>query len=116
MTPLITWRIIMTHEQILRRLKENIQLVYRQSVDADHSIEALRKDDKAKFSAIFGDSTPFTTRSNLFLPYVEELAADLLAVQQASDDKAFEQALAGLVKKIELMFSTLGAFKTNLKA
>ncbi|MCE0557062.1 MULTISPECIES: hypothetical protein [unclassified Motilimonas] len=105
----------MTHEQILNSIKENIQLIYRQSVDADQSIEALKEQDKAKFTAIFGDNTPFTTRSALFLVHVEELAADLLALQQSRSDAEFERDLPRLVKKIELMFKTLQGFKQGLR-
>ncbi|MFO6423748.1 hypothetical protein [Motilimonas sp. KMU-193] len=105
----------MTHEQILNSLKENIQLIYRQSVDADQAIASLKEQDKAKFSAIFGDNTPFRTRSPLFLVHVEELAADLLALQQSNDDDDFKRTLAELVKKIEMMFKTLQAFKQGLK-
>ncbi|MCE2595128.1 hypothetical protein K6Y31_09885 [Motilimonas cestriensis] len=105
----------MTHEQILNSLKENIQLIYRQSVDADQSIEALKEQDKANFIAIFGDNTPFTTRSARFLVHVEELAADLLALQQSNSNEEFERDLPRLVKKIELMFKTLQNFKQGLR-
>jgi hypothetical protein len=105
----------MTHEQILNSLKENIQIIYRQSVDADQSIEALKEQNKANFSAIFGDSTPFLARSPLFLVYVEEIVADMLTLQQTQSDDDIKRLLPGLVKKIELMFKTLQAFKQGLK-
>jgi len=104
----------MPHSQLFAALTENIRLIYRQSIDADKSIDSLRQQDMAKFSAIFTQEQGFTTKADRFTPYAEELGNDLVALQQADSDKVatLVQPLAG---KIELQLQLLQVFKSNLK-
>jgi len=105
----------MSKESVQSQLQENIKIIYHRAVDADKALEALRKQNTASFEHIFADDTPFKNHANTFLPYVEELAADLQAIQ-TDDEDHYKQQLPTIVIKIELLFKTLDAFKSKLKA
>lgn len=104
----------MPHSQLFAALQENIRLIYRQSIDADKHIKDLRQQDMAKFSAIFDESQGFKTKATSFSPYAEELAKDLIELQQAQHEEvpALVQPLVG---KIEIQLQLLQVFKANLK-
>jgi len=105
----------MSRESVQAQLQENIKTIYHRAVDADKALDELRKQKIAGFAQIFADDTPFTNHADTFLPYVEELAADLQAIQTDSDEHYATQ-LPAIVVKIELLFKMLNAFKENLKA
>lgn len=105
----------MSKESVQQQLQENIKLIYHRAVDADKALEELRKQDVASFAHIFSNDTPFTNHSDTFLPYVEELAADLQAIQ-TDDDEHYKTQIPAIVVKIELLFKTLDAFKKKLAA
>jgi len=105
----------MSKESVQAQLQENIKIIYHRAVDADQALIALRKEKTASFEHIFANDTPFTNHSNTFLPYVEELAADLQAIQSDSEEN-YQSKLPAIVVKIELLFKTLNAFKDKLKA
>ncbi|HIP75626.1 MAG TPA: hypothetical protein EYH12_00400 [Psychromonas hadalis] len=100
----------MPKQRVIEQLQENIKLVYHKAVDADKAILALRENKHAKFTNIFNEDSIFKKHSDTFLPYVEELAADLQAVETDSEDH-YQQLLPNIVLKIELLFKTLNAFK-----
>jgi len=104
----------MSKESVQAQLQENIKMIYHRAVDADQALFELRKQKNASFTHIFADDTPFTNHSDTFLPYVEELASDLQAIQTDSEEH-YKVQLPALVVKIELLFKTLNAFKQNLK-
>jgi hypothetical protein len=101
-------------QTIIQSLSENIQVIYRKSIDADHVISRLQHDGKGKFSAIFAKDAGFTTSSRLFKPYVEELANDVLALEKI-DQVAVKEQLPSMVKKIELILKTLNQFQKTAR-
>ena len=104
----------MSKENVLKQLQENVKIIYHKAVDADQKLQLLRKQEKAAFAQIFTDDSAFKNHSTTFLPYVEELAADLQEIQ--TDDEAhYKTLLPAIVVKIELLFKTLNSFKANLK-
>lgn len=104
----------MSKETVLKHLQENVKIIYHKAVDADKQIEALREQKKAGFAQIFSSDTAFKNHSDTFLPYVEELAADLQEIQ-TDDEEHYKKLLPSIVVKIELLFKMLTTFKTNLK-
>jgi hypothetical protein len=108
-------------DNVVSALNENLQLVYRKAIDADQAIDELQSSGKGKFKAIFGDDTIFTSRSKRFREYVEEVAGDVVALQtldasadEGAGEQAQQQKLAIIVKKLQLLLSTLEQFKQSL--
>jgi len=104
----------MNKESVIKQLQENIKIIYHRAVDADKQLELLRQQKKAGFAQIFSNDSAFKNHSTTFLPYIEELAADLQEIQTDNDDH-YHTLIPAIVVKIELLFKTLQAFKSNLK-
>ncbi len=104
----------MSKENVLKQLKENLKIIYHKAVDADKQLELLRQQEKGGFTHIFTDDTPFKNHADTFLPYVEELAADLQEIQ-VDNEEHYKTLLPTIVIKIELLLKMLNAFKTKLK-
>ena len=104
----------MNQQKIIEQLQVNIKTIYHKAIDADKVIKAQQADGLGQFDQIFVDDSPVVTRAQHFLPYVEELANDLLELQQATDEQHFVSYLEPLVVKIELAHKTLAAFKQQL--
>ena len=104
----------MSKETVLKHLQENVKIIYHKAVDADKKIELLRENKKAGFAQIFSADTAFKNHSDTFLPYVEELAADLQEIQ-TDDEDHYKKLLPNIVVKIELLFKMLTTFQSNLK-
>ncbi len=103
----------MSINQIAEQLKENLQLAYRQAIDADAKLDMLQKAGHGKFSAIFTTQQGFKQSATRFQPYVTELLEELQALQQTTE---IDQAkLESLVKKLGLVLQTLQAFKQQAK-
>ena len=98
---------------VVQALNDNLRVIYRKSVDADTALNSLQAQGKGKFNTIFAEGSGFETRSKLFGPYVEELAGEVSVLVEA-DKEAITSALPLLVKKIEIMLSTLEQFKKTL--
>ena len=101
-------------QTIIQTLSENVQVIYRKSIDADQVISRLQHDGKGKFSVVFAEDAGFITSSRLFKPYVEELANEVLGLEQKNQD-ALKEQLPNLVKKIELMLKTLNQFQKTAR-
>lgn len=101
-------------QTIIQTLSENIQIIYRKSIDADQTISRLQNDGKGKFSAVFSEDAQFATSSRFFKPYVEELANEVLALEKQTQEEMKER-LPLIVKKIELMLKTLGQFQKTAR-
>ena len=99
--------------QVFQKLAENMQLIYRKAIDADAALDALQKNGKGKFETVFSEEHGFTVSSKRFLPYVEELALEIAKLSEANEEAA-KAALPAVVKKMELLLSTLGQFKKTL--
>lgn len=95
-------------QNVIETIRQNIALAHQQAVDCDKLIEELKTQGKGKFSAIFSEG--FTTRSDKFLPYVEEMAGhfhDLIGQGQTDIPK---DDLARIVQQLEIIFSTQAKF------
>ncbi|MEZ9197409.1 prephenate dehydrogenase [Shewanella sp. 10N.286.54.B9] len=103
----------MPHTQVIEQLKASLQTAYRQAIDADTRLDELKKAGHVKFDTIFTKDEGFSTTSNRFQPYVQELAAEMEAMTQNTDTMA--QALEGYVRKLGLLLQTMQAFKSNAK-
>ena len=101
-------------QTIIEKLTENAQLIYRKSIDADATIAKLQRSGKGKFQAIFPEDAGFTASGRFFKPYVEELAMDIASLSQLDSDEQ-KQALPKVVKKIELLLTTLNQFQVSVK-
>lgn len=99
---------------IIEKLSENLQLIYRKAIDADEAISRLRNDGKGKFTAIFATDSGFNHQGKFFKPYVEELAKEIKQLSDL-DEEAQKIALAKIVKKMELLLSTLGQFQRSVR-
>ncbi|GAC32502.1 hypothetical protein [Paraglaciecola polaris] len=101
-------------QTIIEKLTEHAQLIYRKSIDADDIIAKLQSSGKGKFQAIFPEDSGFTATGRFFKPYVEELAQDIANLSQL-DTEQQKQALPSVVKKIELLLTTLNQFQFSVK-
>lgn len=99
-------------QQVLAKITENMQVIYRKAIDADSSLDDLQRSGKAKFSVIFIEDSGFSTRSKRFGPYVDELAKDITMLQ--IDHADLKDNIATVVKKMELLLSILGKFKVTI--
>ncbi|MBP7546419.1 MAG: hypothetical protein KA754_00545, partial [Corallincola sp.] len=80
----------------------------------DAALVALRAQGRAQFSAIFRADAGFETRSDRFVPYVQELMLTLDALRDRSD---WDLPLAIEVKKLGLLMRTMSrtAAETGLE-
>jgi hypothetical protein len=99
-------------QQVLAKITENMQIIYRKAIDADSALDKLQQSGKAKFSVIFTEDNGFTTKSKRFGPYVDELAKDISILQ--SDNIDIKNEITIIVKKMELMLLTLAKLKITL--
>ncbi|WP_372873051.1 prephenate dehydrogenase [Shewanella sp.] len=102
----------MPYTKVLEQLTENLQLAYRQAIDADSRLDELQKAGHGKFSYIFTADEGFSTRSNRFGPYVQELGEDFSHLR-TSEPTA--QGLETVVRKLGVLLQTLQAFKQQGK-
>lgn len=93
-------------DSIIDKLKENLQVIYRKGIDADRALDLLQGQGKGKHQAIFPEDSGFVTQSNRFMPYVEELSNNIQELDDI-DSENQEQSLTLVVKKMELLFTTL---------
>ncbi len=100
-------------QPLFDKLTENMQIIYRKAIDADQSLARLQQSGKGKFNHVFTDEAGFTVQSKRFMPYVEELATQVAQLHNASAEQV-EAQLADIVRKMELMLTTLGQFKHTL--
>ncbi|MEP0354181.1 hypothetical protein [Paraglaciecola sp.] len=101
-------------QSIIQTLSENVQVIYRKSIDADHTIRRLQQSGKGKFSAVFTEDAGFATNSKFFKPYVEELAKEVLELE-SQPAESIKAALPIIVKKIEMLLTTLNQFQKNAR-
>lgn len=103
----------MSVTKIAEQLKENLQVAYRQAIDADAKLDQLQKAGHGKFSSIFTAEQGFTQTSTRFQPYVSELLGDLQTLQETAE--LDQQKLESLVRRLALLLQTLQAFKQQAK-
>ena len=100
-------------QNILQKLSENVQIIYRKSIDADAVISKLQSTGKGKFKTIFAADSGFSTQSNYFKPYVEELALDVANLAELGETE-LKQSLPTIVKKIEQLYTTMTGFQDTV--
>jgi prefoldin subunit 5 len=100
--------------KIIEALNENLRVIYRKAVDADAALNALAAKGKGKFNTIFAEGSGFSARNKRFGPYVEELAGEVATLVNANQE-TLNKELPEIVKKIELMLTTLQQFKETIK-
>ncbi|NRB22584.1 prephenate dehydrogenase [Shewanella sp.] len=103
----------MPHTRVIEQLKQNLQSAYRKSIDADGKLDELKKAGHGKFNRIFAQTEGFTTSSNRFKPYVQELADELEVLP--TDSETMPAALETFVRKLGILIQTLQAFKEQSK-
>lgn len=91
-----------------QKLQQHLQVLYRQTVDADTYLDSLRQQGKAKFQDVFADNSTFITNSNRFQPYLQEVTEN---VERWQDDKENEQLLQTIVQQLQLLTETLARLK-----
>lgn len=105
-------------QNVLDKLKDNLQIVYRKAIDADNALNQLQQQGKGKFATIFAENSPFTTRAKRFEPYVQEVASNMdtfIANDFEKIDRSdVEPQLTLIVRQIEALLATLTQFKTTL--
>ena len=94
--------------QVEQKLQQHLQVVYRQTVDADAYLDGLRQQGKAKFQDIFAEQSCFKTKSNRFQPYLQEVTENVELWQQQKND---EELLQTIVQQLQLMTETLARLK-----
>lgn len=97
-------------DNIIAPLQDTLKTLYRQALDADTQLDKLSGTALTHVTAIFDQDSGFSSNAKRFMPYVEEIARDWQQLQSADEGDLATQ-LAMLVKKIEMMLSTLQAFK-----
>ena len=98
---------------LFEKLTENMQIIYRKAVDADKFLTSIQQSGQGKYNYVFSEEAGFEVKSKRFMPYVEELAADIVQLQ-SEDNQSMEQSLPLIVKKMEQLLTTLTQFKTAL--
>jgi len=99
----------MPYTKVIEQLTDNLQLAYRQAIDADNALDELKKAGHGKFSYVFTAEEGFSTRSNRFQPYIQELAEELNSLKQAPSAAKLET----MVRKLGLLLQTLQALKSH---
>ncbi|MGM0480383.1 MAG: primosomal replication protein PriC [Pseudomonadota bacterium] len=94
--------------QIEEKLQQHLQVLYRQVVDADSYLDDLRQQGKAKFQDVFADNQVFTTSSNRFQPYLQEVTENVEQWQLQQDNEALLQVI---VQQLQLLTETLARLK-----
>jgi hypothetical protein len=103
----------MPYTKVLEQLKENLQLAYRQAIDADARLDELKRAGHGNFNSIFTEDQGFAAKSNRFLPYVQELALNFDRLQDQT--QLATEELERQVRLLGLLLQTLQAFKQHSK-
>lgn len=80
---------------------------------ADEQLEELTKEKKGQFGSVFKQDTPFKAKANRFLPYMEEVAYELLELP-AKEPAEFKAELQIILNKMHLLNQVLDGFH-NIK-
>lgn len=103
-------------ENLINSLEDNLKELYRKAVDADNSINELKKQGHGKFAAIFPEQTLFDLKADKFMPYLEQTAEQILKLRDSKVPlEQNQQEIEAIVKKLHLLHTTLAEFKAALK-
>ena len=100
-----------SNHELFEKLTENMQAIYRKAIDADELLAKIQQSGKGKFNHVFTEDAGFSTQSKRFMPYVEELAEYIVKLQDANQQR-LQSELPQVIKKMELLLTTLRQFKT----
>ncbi|WP_026959523.1 MULTISPECIES: hypothetical protein [Aliagarivorans] len=106
----------MDTQQVIKQIQTNLKEIYHKAVDADRVLKQLSEQGHGKFNALFDEESLFKTHEREFLPYVEELASDLVLLEECEDEEHFVSQLKQTVAKLEQMHLLLAQFKDVAKA
>lgn len=101
-------------QTVIEQLKQNLQLLYRKSIDADAALKMLRSQGKAKFDSVFDAAAGFNVSSKYFKPYVEEVALSV-ETTLSLDEQQLQAKLPDIVIKIDKLFKTMAQFQQSMK-
>lgn len=101
-------------QAVINKLKQNLQLLYRKSIDADAALKILRSQGNAKFDSVFDADAGFTVSSKYFKPYVEEVALSVETLLSL-DEQQMQSKLPDIVMKIDKLFKTMAQFQQSIK-
>ena len=100
---------IMSQTDITDKLTANIKALYPLAQAADEQLETLTKEKKGQFASVFKEESPFKAKANRFLPYMEEVAYELLELP-AREPSEFKAELHVILNKMSLLNNVLNAF------
>lgn len=100
---------IMSQTDITDKLTANIKALYPLAQAADEQLENLTKEKKGQFASVFKEDTPFKAKANRFLPYMEEVAYELLELP-VREPVEFKAELQIILNKMNLLNSVLSGF------
>ena len=104
-------------QNFINSLENNLKELYRKAMDADSQLNELKKQGHAKFETVFKDSQLFTAKADKFMPYLEEVAEQILNIKNAEKTVTEQQQeIETVVKKLHLLHTTLANFKGVIKA
>lgn len=104
----------MDQQKVITQIQLNLKEIYHRSIDADQKLKEFKSEGLAQFDALFSNEQLFKQHHTSFLPYVEELASDLVLLQEATDEDHFVSQLKLLMTKLEAMNLLLVSFKQKL--
>ena len=103
-------------DTLITSLEDNLKDLYRKAIDADKQIDELKQKGLGKFEAIFKEDSPFQLKSNKFMPYLEQVAEQILNLKESEHNISDQpQKLESVVKKLHLLHTTLAEFKQAIK-
>ncbi len=97
--------------QLLGHLKDSLKQAYQKALDADTRLDGLARENLAQFDAVLTKDAGFTVEAKRFKPYVEELAGDIAALENAGDQE-FVSGLQKSTQKLQVLLQTLTRLKT----
>ncbi len=93
---------------LIETIRQNIALAREQAIQCDKILAELKTQGKGKFTAVFSDG--FVTRSEQFLPYVDEVASDFYDLIDQGKAELGQKDVVKLVKQLEVIFATQAKF------
>ncbi|RYV03469.1 prephenate dehydrogenase [Shewanella sp. OPT22] len=103
----------MSYSKIFEQIQQNIQLVYRQAIDADQQLDSLKQAGHGKYKSIFTKDEGFVVESNRFKPYVAELVEEFEGLKK--QEQPDNQAIADVVARLGVILQTLQLLKKKSK-
>lgn len=99
----------MSEQHIKNRITESLKELTQQAMTADEILTDLDQENKGRFASIFPKHSTFNTTATRFLPYLEEVNAELEKLP-AMEEEAFQPALQTLMNKIGMLYEILNVF------